>query len=407
MTRRKWLMLAGAGLLGLAGLRFGVPRLMRSRAPREASRAAAAFVERCYAGLDRKRVWDTHVHLIGLGTGGSGCRVDPEMLSPLHPVKRFQFDVYKSGAGIDDPATADEDYLARLLTLQRQANPRGKLLLFAFDFFVDEAGIERPERSPLYTPNDYLLRVTEAHEAFVPCASIHPYRRDCVERLDAARERGALAVKWLPNAMGIDPASPRCDAFYRRMAELRLPLISHAGKEYAMDAGAHQEYGNVLRLRRALDAGVRVVVAHCASMGSYQDLDAPDRAQTASFDLFMRLLRNPAHRDNLYGDISTLAHVHHGVEPLRALLRAPELHPRLVYGSDYPLPALRFFVMPGKLALAGLMDAADRKLSDELFDVNPLLFDFAVNRSVRVVEDGRAFRFTPQVFETARLFDGL
>ena len=146
--------------------------------------------------------------------------------------------------------------------------------------------------------------------------------------------------------MGIDPASERCDAFYRRMAELRLPLISHAGKEYAMDASAHQEYGNVLRLRRALDAGVRVVVAHCASMGSYEDLDAPDRAQTASFDLFMRMLRNPAYRDNLYGDISTLAHVHHGVGPLRELLRAPELHPRLVYGSDYPLPALRFFVMP-------------------------------------------------------------
>jgi len=217
MTRRKWLMLAGAGLLGLVGLRFAVPRIMRSRAPRAAGREAAAFIERCYSGLDRTRVWDTHVHLVGLGTGGSGCRIDPEMLSPLHPVKSFQFDVYKSGAGIDDPETADGDYVARLLTLQRQANPQGKLLLFAFDFFVDEEGVERPERSPLHTPNDYVLRVADAHEEFVPCVSIHPYRRDCVERLDAAAERGALAVKWLPNAMGIDPASERCDAFYRRM----------------------------------------------------------------------------------------------------------------------------------------------------------------------------------------------
>jgi mannonate dehydratase len=393
--------------LGLVGLRFLVPRWLGSRGPREASAAAAAFAERCFDGLDRTRVWDAHAHLIGLGAGGTGCRVDPEMLSHLHPVKRFQFEVYKSGAGITDPETADADFVARLLELQRAMNPQGKLLLLALDHYVGEDGTERPDRSPLYTPNDYALRIAGEHPEFEACASIHPYRTDCTDRLDAVAESGARAVKWIPNAMGIDPASPRCDPFYRRMAELGLPLLTHGGTEYAVDASHHQDFGHPLRLRRALDAGVRVIVAHCASMGSFPDADSDDAREAASFDLFMRLFTDPRYESNLYADISTLAQVHHGTRPLQELLKAPELHDRLLYGSDYPLPALRFMVIPGKLELSRLIDAADRRLCDELFDVNPLLFDFAVNRSLRWVEDGRTYRFSPAVFETARCFPGV
>lgn len=402
MTRRRWLTLAGGGILGLVGLRLAVPRLMRSRASRPMDPELAAFAERCFDGIDRARMWDMHVHLIGLGSGGTGCLVNPDMLDHFHPIKRFQFDVYKSGAGIDDVATADADYVARLLLLQRAMNPRGKLLLLALDHFVDETGRERPDLSPVYTPNAYVLQVAAAHPEFEAGASIHPYRADCVDRLDAVAAAGARAVKWIPNAMGIDPSSPRCDPFFRRMAELGLPLITHGGKEYAVDSSGHQELGNPLRLRRALDAGVRVIVAHCASMGSFP-ADGGER-DVSSFDLFMRLFTDPRYETNLYADISTLAHVHHGPRPLRELLRAPELHSRLLYGSDYPLPALRFFVVPGKLQLEGLLARKDRRKCDRLFDVNPLLFDFAVCRSLRLIENGRTYRFAREVFESSRLF---
>ena len=204
--------------------------------------------------------------------------------------------------------------------------------------------------------------------------------------------------------MGIDPASALCDAFYRRLAELRLPLITHGGKEYAMDAGEHQDLGNPLRLRRALEAGVRVVVAHCAAMGSFRDLDRDGQPQARSFDLFLRLLGEDAYEENLFADVSTLAHVHHGLGPLRELLKATELHHRLVYGSDYPLPALRFMLSPSKLQLGGLLEPEDRRLCNELFRTNPLLFDFAVNRSLRVVEGGKVYRFSTRVFETEWLF---
>ena len=404
VTRRRLLALAGASVLGLVGLRLLLPRLMRHGSSRRLTPEVAAFVERCFAGIDRSRMWDAHVHVIGLGAGGTGCRVDPEMLSHVHPIKRFQFDMYKAGAGITDPATADADYVERLLWLQRNANPSGKLVILAFDHYVDEHGVERPELSPLHTPNEYVLRLAAEHPELVAGASIHPYRPDCLDRLDTVAASGARCIKWLPNAMGIDPGSARCDGFYRRLAELRLPLITHGGKEYAMDAGLHQDLGNPLRLRRALDAGVRVVVAHCAAMGSFGDLDRDGRPQRRSFDLFMRLFAEDQYEENLFADVSTLAHVHHELGPLRELLKAPELHHRLVYGSDYPLPALRFMVSPSKLQLGGLLDAEDRRMCNELFQINPLLFDFAVNRSLRLAEDGKVYRFSNRVFETEWLF---
>jgi hypothetical protein len=142
-------------------------------------------------------------------------------------------------------------------------------------------------------------------------------------------------------------------------------------------------------------------------MGSFRDPDSPGGDEVPSFDLFMRLFTGGRYDANLYGDISTLTHVHHGPRPLRQLLTAPELHGRLLYGTDYPLPALRFMMIPVKLELDGLIERADRKLCDRLFDVNPLLFDFAINRSLRVIEDGRTHRFPAAVFETTRHFDDL
>jgi mannonate dehydratase len=407
MTRRRFFIVGGAALASLAGLRFGIPLLMRRRGRTRLSDEAAIFVGRCFAGIDAARVWDTHVHLLGLGAGGSGCWINPEMQSPAHPIKRFQFEIYSEGIGMTHEETADADYVERLLSLQRSANPRGKLMLMAFDQNVSEDGVERPDLSPFYTPNAYALEVARQHEEFLPIASVHPYRKDAVDRLQATIESGARGVKWLPNAMGIDPASRRCDAFYERMATARLPLIVHAGLEYAVDASHDQGLGNPLRLRRALDAGVTVVVAHCGSLGAFPDLDQPEthREEVSSFELFLRLFREESYRTNLFADISTLTQVHHDFDQLRELLRAPELHDRLLYASDYPLPALRFMISPTRLQLAGLLTAGESRICRELFEYNPLLFDFAVARAVRLRENGEAYGFLPVVFDTARLFD--
>jgi mannonate dehydratase len=411
ISRRRFLWLGGGGAVllgGIGGLYFGLPRLLRPGPNRELGAEAAAFVEECWAGVDHSRVWDTHVHVIGLGAGGSGCWVQPDMLSALHPIKRFQFSLYKSALGMESELTADADYITRMLALLRQANPLGKLLVMAFDQNVDEDGAERPELSPFFTPNAYVLRLAAEHPELIACASIHPYRRDAVERLDEAVEAGARAVKWLPNSMGIDPASPRCDAFYRRMAEADLPLICHAGLEYAAGAAHAQELGNPLRLRRALDAGARVVVAHCASFGWHRDLDAPagDRPRVAAFDLFMRMMREPQYDGRLFGDISAITQLNRSGRVLRELLEARELHPRLVNGSDYPLLALGFLFSTRKLQFEELIGDRERKLCNEIADVNPLLFDFALKRSLVYESEAGQHRFPATVFETDWLIRG-
>lgn len=410
MTRRRFLGLAAGGAVGLGGtalaLRYGLPRMVRPGTPRPLGAEARRLAERCFEGLDRSRMWDTHVHVVGLGAGGTGCRINPEMQSQLHPVKRFQFDMYTASVGMRDPRTADADYVARLLELQRGSVPEGKLLIMAMDGYVDGHGVEHPELSPFYTPNDYVLRLAAEHDELVPCVSIHPYRSDAVERLDAAAEAGARAVKWLPNATGIDPASPRCDGFYRRLVELGLPLITHGGRELAVDAGDAQELGNPLRLRRALDAGVRVVVAHCASFGSLEDTDLPEssRRRVPAFSLFMRLFADPSYEGNLFGDVSAVTMVNRDRRVLRELLTATELHHRLVNGSDYPIPALAFLYSPMKLQLTGLIGDEERRLCREIAAFNPLLFDFVLKRVLRHESDGRVYRLADSVFETDWLF---
>src|SRR5205814_5286084 len=86
-------------------------------------------------------------------------------------------------------------------------------------------------------------------------ASIHPYAPDALARLEQAKRDGARAVKWLPEAMNIDPGAPRCRRFYQALAKLDLPLISHAGLERAVLGGEVANYGKPERLRGALDTG--------------------------------------------------------------------------------------------------------------------------------------------------------
>jgi hypothetical protein len=405
MTRRKLIYLAAGGAATLVGLRLGLPHLMSPRTGQRLSDEALALIEHCFEGIDRTRMLDSHVHLIGLGAGGSGCWIHPEMMSRMHPINRLRYDMFAGALGMQNDATADMDYVYRLLALQRQANPSGHLLMLAFDQNVDSDGRLRPDYSPFYTPNEYVLAVASEHEELLACASIHPYRPDAVDRLDAVAAAGARAIKWLPNARGIDPESPLCAQFYRRLAELDLPLISHAGREYAVHTDALQELGNPLRLRTALDAGVRVVVAHCASLGSMLDTDAGDSGTKATaFDLFMRMMREPRYEGRLFGDISAVTQVNRGVRVVRDLLRARELHPRLVNGSDYPVAALRILFSPTRFEMNGLLNRRQRRLCSEIAQINPLLFDFVLKRCLAVRDGDGIFRFSPIIFESARIF---
>jgi mannonate dehydratase len=152
---------------------------------------------------------------------------------------------------------------------------------------------------------------------------------------------------------------------------------------------------------------VRVLAAHCASLGVDADLDAAEaeRGELASFDLFLRLMGERQYEGRLFGEISALTQLNRSGRPLRELLAAQELHPRLVNGSDYPLPAVDPLVSTRSLVGRGLLDAAERGPLNEVFRANPLLFDYVLKRRLRLASaSGEPLRFQPCVFESRRVF---
>ena len=196
--------------------------------------------------------------------------------------------------------------------------------------------------------------------------------------------------------MGIDPADALCDPFYAKMKELNLVLLSHGGEEKAVEAEEDQKLGDPLLLRRALDHGLKVIVAHCAGLGENEDLDDPQRKRVPNFDLFLRLMGERPYEDLLFADISAMTQFNRAGDPLKTILKREDLHPRLVNGSDYPLPAINVLVRTSTLVRYGYISDDDRASLNEICDYNPLLFDFVLKRTIRLPGENR--RLSPSVF---------
>lgn len=406
ITRRRLLIGAALGSAALGLARYTVPRMWVTGAVKPLDEEARGFVARCMEGIIPSRMVDTHVHLAGQEEALTGCWMNEDWRRHSSPLRRLRYDLFMGAAGVTREVGCDAQYVERLLERHRAGLPQGRLLLLAFDLFVDELGLEDRSLSAMLIPDDAVLQLAERHPEVLACCSVHPYRKDAVERLRAAAQRGAVAVKWLPGVQGIDPAAPRCLPFYDALAELGLPLITHAGEETALAFVAQEELGNPLRLRAALERGVRVVIAHAGSLGDVDDLDAPAgrRNRMPCFDAFRRLFAEPQWERSLFADISGLTFINRAGEPLKQMLAASELHHRLVNGSDYPLCALPIVNNSWWLERSSLLDSDDRRLCEKVRLSNPLLYDFVLKRSIRVLDRGLPRRFSPKVFEGDWLF---
>jgi predicted TIM-barrel fold metal-dependent hydrolase len=359
---------------------------------------ARALIDAAYEGIDADKRVDYHTHVVGLGAGGTGAQVNPEMTSWTSPTKRAKFSIYLSASGVSDLGNADAQYLDRLQKLIRHQQHPGRHAIMAFDRYYRPDGTVNPHKTEFYVPNAYVFSLAKSQpDIFVPVMSVHPYREDALEALRRWAGHGGRYVKWLPNAMGMTPDDAAIDPYYAVMKELDLVLIAHGGEEQAVDAEADQERGNPLRLRRPLDQGVKVVIAHCASLGTSEDLDAEGHPQASNFELFMRLMDDPKYEGLLFADISAMLQWNRLGEPLTTMLRRTDLHDRLVNGSDYPLPAINSLVSTWELERQEYITTAEREALNEIYAYNPLLFDFVAKRTVHAPGTGE--RFAPRVFE--------
>jgi len=362
------------------------------------------LVRAAWRGLDAAQVWDSHAHLVGTGDSGSGIYTNPKMESLLHPAQYGRRRFFLNGACVDDAkADADGQYVARVRGLLEGIAAAGgagaKLVLLALDRAHDERGKPDLENSTFYVPDAYTLDVARRYpQLFEWAASVHPYRDDAIEALREAKRGGARALKWLPSSMNIDPATPRCQQFYDELRKLDLPLIVHAGEERAATGHGAEDFGNPLRLRRALEAGVRVVVAHCAALGKDVDLDKGESGpKVESFELFTRIFEK---YPNCYADISAMTQVNRAGPALARVIETEAWHARLLNGSDYPLPGVMPVFSVDFLVSLKLLPESAAPVLKQIRSHNPLLFDFVTKRTLR--SNGRAF--AARVFETRGFF---
>ncbi|MFS9669910.1 hypothetical protein, partial [Klebsiella pneumoniae] len=72
------------------------------------------------------------------------------------------------------------------------------------------------------------------------------------------------------------------------------------------------------------------------------------------------------------GDVSVVMQANRRPEVARTLFTREDWHPRLLHGSDYPLPGIPAAVRLPALVSAGLLDAADAPGLAQLREHNPL-----------------------------------
>ena len=307
---------------------------------------------------------DMHVHMVGNGRNGSGGWL---RLQGWH---RWLAGFMIEQLGL--PASSLEGdlenlYAERLLGFVRDSS-FDSVVLLAHERVHDRDGRPRDDLGSMFVPNDVVLQLSQKHPEFLAGVSIHPARRDALEELERCVEGGAALMKCLPNCQNIDCADRGYEAFWKRMAELGLPLLAHTGGEHTVPV-VDSALADPKRLRFPLECGVTVIAAHAGTRSGAFDRDY-FRDWVAMLDEF----------PNLYGDVSAMVSLNRCAH-LRDCLRS-EIVPRIVHGSDFPVP-----VLGHRLWLQGWIDQPTFRRIQSV--TNPLERDWQFKLALGFEEEDR------------------
>jgi predicted TIM-barrel fold metal-dependent hydrolase len=323
LTRRSFLLASGAAL-GAGGLAevLGPPPPRQPEGP----------------------LLDCHVHLFGLGDGGSGCFLSPRQQ------RHVNFRLLRALLSSDEGAgSLDDLYVARLAAMLRASSVRRAVLL-AQDGRYDAQGRLDRDATPVYVPNDWVLAVCARHpELFLPGASINPWRADAHDELERVAARGVRLLKIHPPVQAVDPGERRFARFYRRCAELSVIVSVHTGPEHQAEIAGTQ-HCSPARLELALEQGCTAIAAH-AGMSNFFDPE----------DFFADLLAMVRRHPRFYCETSVLGTLGR-FRCLPWLLREPEIVARLLHGSDFPFPAHALIHAPRLRPSTTLALCAERNL---------------------------------------------
>ncbi len=152
------------------------------------------------------------------------------------------------------------------------------------------------------------------------------------------------------------------------MADARLPLLAHTGGEHTVPI-IDPRLADPKLLRLPLECGVTVIAAHCATKSGPLEHDY--------FDDWAAML---AEFPNLFGDISAMVSLNRCAH-LRDCLR-PEIEPRILHGSDFPVP-----VLGHRLWLEGSVNWSAFRQAQRI--ANPLERDWQFKKAFGFTDEAR------------------
>jgi len=306
----------------------------------------------CHLGYSARRV-DTAIRRFWFephgahGSPGYDSYLSPRMLS------RIAWFFVRRWMGIDARAGAGEELDLQIDAVNQRhwsgALSVDRLVLLAFDECHDDAGRpmgparRRGQRgSDLYVSNSLACAMAAARpDRFLFGASIHPYRslagQDACGMLEEVAAARPALVKWLPIHQNIRIDDERSVAFLRAAARRGVPMLIHYGGEMSL-ARQHMEFQSpepllrVLRRLRAEGAMPTVIVAHAATPSFILQ-------SRRGHDALMEALLGEFADAPLYAEISGLTGLGRA-HWLGRLARRRELHRKLIWGSDYPVPVM-------------------------------------------------------------------
>ncbi len=354
-------------------------------------------------------VIDIHFH-VGLLGDSQPCRGQ----FSAHMQQQLAFKIFLLYARMDPKRVNDRtlrEATERCLGSFRLVN---QVVCLALDpVYEAGSGQRREDLSHMWVDNQYVVDLcnTFSHEKRVLFgASVHPYDPQFESRVKECVAQGAVLLKWLPSAQGIDLADARVGKALKILAKVRggkpLPLLLHVGPEYAIPPMSREtatydflswsrwdSLGNTLlfggrrhvpevkaiarTLRTALDEGATLIFAHCGlpyfASGFLQELlEHSDLGVVREF-----LHRNPATpRDGYAG--CCLVDVSACCTPFRQAY-FPDIAALagdyVLFGSDCPTPVFELsadrkeVLEDMKAVLAGECDRIVVP-EDNLIDVN-------------------------------------
>jgi hypothetical protein len=260
------------------------------------------------------------------------------------------FIITRYGYHGDDEAF-DRAYAAKLARSLHESKTTDHAVLLALDGIYDNSGRLDTARTDAYIPNDYCRRICDKHPEFLFGPSVNPNRADAIDELVRVKALGAVLVKWLPPSQDFDPADRKYMRFCRKLAELKLPLLSHTGYEHCV-AVTNQLYGDPELLVPALNEGVTVIAGHAGTSG-----------RGHSVEFFGRYLEMLDRYPNLYGDLSAITGITR-FSYIPAMLKRSGFMNRHFQATDYPAPPMPW-LFPGRL---GPFRAARLSLKRNIFD---------------------------------------